>query len=136
MATPSGGNSLTEESVTKQKEEKKSLNCSGLKYSDLLKPKVYVHDTSRVPPKLVIVMHGEPSVTRKSSEVRSLIVQENLQYTIIGKFSYGKPDITELQKSIPTQYGIKSDYTIGVMYARLILIRLGGLEDYVQLLST
>lgn len=64
-----------------------------------------------------------------------MILQENLQYKIIGKFYYGKPDINELRKTIPVQCGIKRECTIGVLNARHILIRLNGLEDYVKLLS-
>ncbi|KAG5618380.1 hypothetical protein H5410_018204 [Solanum commersonii] len=70
------------------------------------------------------MLHGEPNITWKTSE-----------YAIIGKFSYGKPDIVELRKTIPGQCGIKSECTIGVLDSRHILIRLTSLEDYVQLLS-
>lgn len=47
------------------------------------------------------MMRGDPSITWMSSEVRSLIIQENLQYAIIRKFSYGKPDLKELRRTIP-----------------------------------
>lgn len=40
----------------------------------------------------------------------------------MGKFSFGKPDVSVLRKVIPNQYGIKVDYTIGVLDARHILI--------------
>lgn len=79
-------------------------------------------------------MHGEPSITQKSSEVRNMILQENRQYTIIGKFSYGKLDIQELQKTILVKCGTKRDCIIRALDARHILIRLNGLDDYVQLL--
>ncbi|WMV58972.1 hypothetical protein MTR67_052357 [Solanum verrucosum] len=87
-------------------------------------------------PKPVVMLHGESNITWKASEVRSLIIWENLYYAIIGKFSYGKPDIMELRKTIPGQCGIKSICTIGVLDTWHILIRLTSLEDYVQLLST
>ncbi|KAH0638825.1 hypothetical protein KY285_035411 [Solanum tuberosum] len=90
----------------------------------------------KVAPKPVVMLHGEPNITWKSSEVRSLIFQENLQYAIIGKFSYGKPAIKELRRTIPGQYGIKSACTIGVLNTRHVLIRLTTMEDYVNLLST
>lgn len=61
----------------------------------------------KVPPKPVVMLQGEPSFTWKSSELRSLIIEEYQQYTIIGKFFYGKWDIKELQKSIPGQCGIE-----------------------------
>ncbi|WMV43302.1 hypothetical protein MTR67_036687 [Solanum verrucosum] len=81
------------------------------------------------------MLHGEPNITWKGSEVKALIIQENLQYAIIGKFSYGKPDITELRRTLPGQCGIKSECVIGVLDTRHILIRLTNLEDYVHLLS-
>ncbi|PHT55037.1 hypothetical protein CQW23_03523 [Capsicum baccatum] len=84
----------------------------------------------------LVMLHGEPSITWKSSEIRDLIIQENLQYAIIGKFSYGKPNIMELRKQIPVQCNIKGDCNIGVLDARHILIRLNILEDYVNLMST
>lgn len=58
-----------------------------------------------------------------------MILKENLQYAVIGKFSYGKPDIIELEKQIPIQCNIKGDCNIGVMDSRHILIKLNILED-------
>ncbi|WMV55379.1 hypothetical protein MTR67_048764 [Solanum verrucosum] len=104
-------------------------------YANILKPKIsnpYPH----VSPKPVTFIHGEPSITWKSSEVKSLITQKNLQYAIIGKFSYGKPEVQELRRTLPRQCGIKSECTIGVLDNKHILIRLTTMEDYVHLLST
>ncbi|KAF3669946.1 hypothetical protein FXO37_08763 [Capsicum annuum] len=81
------------------------------------------------------MLHGEPNITWKISEVKALILKENLQYGIIGKFSYGKLYIKELKRNIPGQYGIKSECIIGVLDIMYALIRLTRLEDYVQLLS-
>ncbi|WMV24564.1 hypothetical protein MTR67_017949 [Solanum verrucosum] len=36
-----------------------------------------------------------------------MIIQENLQYAILGKLSYDKPDLHELRKVIPVQCEIK-----------------------------
>ncbi|KAH0664937.1 hypothetical protein KY285_026143 [Solanum tuberosum] len=105
-------------------------------YAHMLKPKKINLSILIIPPKPVVMLHGEPNITWKASEVKSLIIQENLQYAIIGKFSYVKPDIMELRKTIQNQCGIKSECTIGVLDTRHILIRLTSLEDYVQLLST
>ncbi|WMV51664.1 hypothetical protein MTR67_045049, partial [Solanum verrucosum] len=69
-------------------------------------------------------------------EVKLLIVKENLQHVIIGKFSYVKPDVTELRRTIPGQCGIKSGCLIGVLDTKHILIRLTTMEDYVHVLST
>ncbi|KAF3648802.1 hypothetical protein FXO37_19276 [Capsicum annuum] len=108
MATTFDGITPPEDSSKQITEGDSKMNVLVPKYADLLKEKPYAHENVRVPPKPVIMLHGEPSITRKSSEVKSLIIQENLQYEIIGKFSYGKPNVIELKK----------------------------LEDYVQLLST
>lgn len=82
------------------------------------------------------MLHEEPNITWKSSEEWSLIIQKNLQYAIIDKFSYDKSDIKELRKAIPAQCEIKGECIIGVLDARNIFIRFEGLKDYVQLLST
>ncbi|KAF3637760.1 hypothetical protein FXO38_02340 [Capsicum annuum] len=84
----------------------------------------------------MVMIHGEPSITWKASEVQTMILQENLQFTIMGKFSYGKPAIMELRKMIPNQCGFKGDCTIRVLDERHILIRLNQLGDYIKLLST
>lgn len=60
----------------------------------------------------------------------------NLQYAIVGKFSYGKPEVNELRRATLSQCGIKGDCNIGVLDTKHILIRLKILEDYVTLLST
>ncbi|KAG5590811.1 hypothetical protein H5410_041325 [Solanum commersonii] len=105
-------------------------------YANILKPQPITPQISNIPPKPVIIIHGEPSVTWKTSEIKTLIAQDNLQYTIIGKFSYGKPEIQELRKTLPGHCGIKSECTIGVLDTRHILIRLTTIEDYVRLIST
>ncbi|WMV57366.1 hypothetical protein MTR67_050751 [Solanum verrucosum] len=113
-----------------------SIDPSTIQYANLLKPKLMNPSIPKVAPKLVVMLHGETNITWKSLVVRSLIFQENLQYAIICKFSYGKPDIKELRRTIPGQCGIKSKCTIGVLDTRHILIRLTTIVDYVNLLST
>ncbi|KAK4717545.1 hypothetical protein R3W88_015883 [Solanum pinnatisectum] len=81
-------------------------------YATLLKPKPIAPSIINVPPKPVFLLHGEPSIMWKTSEVRSMIVKENLQYAIVGKFSYSKPEIKELRKVILGQCGVKSECTI------------------------
>ncbi|KAG5611236.1 hypothetical protein H5410_022517 [Solanum commersonii] len=107
-----------------------------LQYAHILKPKNINPTHIMISAKPVVMLHGEPNITWKASEVKALIRQENLQYAIIEKFSYGKPDIIELRRTIPGQCGIKSECTIGVLDTRHILIRLTSLEDYVHPLST
>lgn len=76
------------------------MNSIAPKYADLLKPKAYMHENIKVPPKPIVMMHGKPTITWKYSEVRSLIILENLHYAIVVKFSYRKPDVQALQKLI------------------------------------
>ncbi|KAG5619978.1 hypothetical protein H5410_005196 [Solanum commersonii] len=64
-----------------------------------------------------------------------MIRNENLQYTIIGKFSYGWPDIQELRTLIPKQCELKGECNIGLLSNIHVLIRMSNLEDYVNLLS-
>ncbi|WMV09899.1 hypothetical protein MTR67_003284 [Solanum verrucosum] len=64
-----------------------------------------------------------------------MIINEDLQYAVIGKFSYGWPDIHELRKLIPKQCGLRGEVNIGLLSSRFILIRASLLEDYVNLLS-
>lgn len=56
-----------------------------MNYMNLLKPKSLNSNVEKVPPKPVVMLRGEPSITWKSSKIKSLIIQENLKYAIIGK---------------------------------------------------
>lgn len=69
-------------------------------YGNVVKPKPQINPTTGVPPNPVVMLHEEPNITWKSSEVKSLIVKENIQYVIVGKFSYDKLDISTLRKNI------------------------------------
>lgn len=60
-------------------------------YADTLRP-LQVTKKS-VPLKPVSYLHGEPRVIWEEEEVEQMIHNENLQYAVIGKFSYGWPDI-------------------------------------------
>lgn len=64
-----------------------------------------------------------------------MIVNEDLQYAIIEKYSYGWPNIYELRRILPRQYELKSEYSIGYLSNRYILIQASCIEDYVHLLS-
>ncbi|KAF3622347.1 hypothetical protein FXO38_31333 [Capsicum annuum] len=136
MATTFGGSNPPEGSRTQITEGEINHKENAPKYADLLKPKIHVHENVRITPKPMVMMHGEPRITWKVSEVQSMVIQENLQYAIVGKFSYGKPVVNELRKMIPNQCGIKGDCMIGVLDERNILIKLNQLLDYVKLLST
>ncbi|KAH0653161.1 hypothetical protein KY290_031448 [Solanum tuberosum] len=76
----------------------------------------------------------EPQVIWEQEEVNQ-IINENLEYAVIGKFSYGWPDIQDLCKLIPKQCELKGDYNNDILSNRHILIRTTLLEDYIHLLS-
>ncbi|KAG5591323.1 hypothetical protein H5410_041837 [Solanum commersonii] len=80
-------------------------------------------------------LHGEPRVIWDQSEVEQMIVNENLQYVVVGKFSHGWPDIQELRRLIPKQCELKGECKIGLLTNRYVLIRETLMEDYVNLLS-
>ncbi|KAH0641182.1 hypothetical protein KY285_037768 [Solanum tuberosum] len=106
------------------------------KYSEVLKPDQNNMITKPIQRKTVVYLHGEPQITWKSSKVQQLIIQENLQYAILGKFSYDKPDLHELRRVIPAQCEIKGPCNIGLLENRYVLIRLSLLEDYSKMMST
>lgn len=64
-----------------------------------------------------------------------MITNENLEYVVIGKFSYGWPSIHDLRNLIPNQCDLKGECSIGLLSNKHILIRTSLLEDYVNLLS-
>ncbi|KAH0695913.1 hypothetical protein KY289_013395 [Solanum tuberosum] len=83
----------------------------------------------------ITYLHGEPRVIWEEEEVTQMIQNENLQYAIIGKFSYGWLDIQELGTLIPKQCELKGECNIGLLSNIHVLIRTSNLEDYVNLLS-
>lgn len=85
--------------------------------------------------KPITYLHGEPRIVWEEVEVMQMIQKENLQFAMIGKFSYGMPEIKELRKIIPTQCELEEDCNIGVLGIRHVLIRASNMEDYVKLLS-
>ncbi|WMV47242.1 hypothetical protein MTR67_040627 [Solanum verrucosum] len=62
-------------------------------------------------------------------------VLENLQYAVIGKFSYGWPQLEELRKLIPSQCQIKGTCQIGLLRNKHVLIRLELFEDFVNIMA-
>lgn len=121
MANVAGGTVPPDES-NKQINENSNDNQKGgcnTKFADLLKPKAVDNNSIRVPPKPVIMLHGEPTIMWKSSDVRNPIMQEKLQYAIIEKFFHDKPHIDVLRKSIPAQCGIKGNFTI-IIYNNIL----------------
>ncbi|KAH0685963.1 hypothetical protein KY284_016516 [Solanum tuberosum] len=77
------------------------------KYADVL------HLASGIA-KPIAYLHGEPKIIWEEEEVEHMIIKENLEFAVIGKFSYGWPEIQDLRKLIPKPYELwenaKLDY--------------------------
>lgn len=76
-----------------------------------------------------------PQVDWTEEEIERMNYIEDLQYVVIGKFSYEWSDLEELRKIIPKQCEVKGDYQIGLFRSKHILIRLTQQEDFVNLIS-
>ncbi|KAH0637783.1 hypothetical protein KY285_037455 [Solanum tuberosum] len=56
-------------------------------YASTIKP---AHPSCKhVPLKQISCLHGEPRIVWEEDEVNQMIINEDLQCTVIGKFSYG-----------------------------------------------
>ncbi|KAK6796437.1 hypothetical protein RDI58_004138 [Solanum bulbocastanum] len=110
-------------------------------YATLLKPvsmnmsnKNPLKPTPTIPIKPVTMLHGEPYIKWTEEEVAHMDVIENLQHAVVGKFSYGWPELDLFCKIIPAHCGIKGECQIGLFRSRHVLIRLTLLEDFVNLM--
>lgn len=74
MATTSSGVNPPKESTIQITEGETKFRDNAPKYVDLLKPKVHMHENIKITPKSVVMMHGEPSITWKASEVQTMIL--------------------------------------------------------------
>lgn len=97
-------------------------------------PKQQKDPVKTVPIKPITYLHSEPQVIWDKDEVKQMIINEDLEYAMIGKFSYGWPDIHELRKLIPNQCALKWECKIELLCNRHILIRESLMEGYVHLL--
>ncbi|MCE3051026.1 hypothetical protein HAX54_048779, partial [Datura stramonium] len=88
-----------------------------------------------IPIKEINYAHGKPIILWEEEEVNSMIEQENLQFALIGKFSYGWQKLDEIRKIIPLQCEVKVECKIGFLRDRHILIRLSTMKDYVHIMS-
>lgn len=71
----------------------------------------------------------------EKEKVNQIIINEDLQYTVIGKFPYSWLKMQELRRIVPKQCDLKGEVNIGLLSNRYILIRETLMEDYVNLLS-
>lgn len=60
---------------------------------------------------------------------------KGLQYSIVGKLSYGGPELQQLRKLIPIQYGIKGECNIGFLRDRHVLIRMILWQNFLNFTS-
>lgn len=88
-----------------------------------------------IPIKPITFLHGQPLIKWTELEVKRMNLIEGLQYAVVGKFSYGWPELQELRRIIPPQYGIKGECNIGLFRDKHVLIRLTLLEDFINLSS-
>lgn len=80
-----------------------------------------------IPIKPVSFLHDEPFLKWTTTEVKRMNSIENLCYAVVGKFSYGWPEINEIRKLILNQCDIKGKVQIGLlrkidMFSRIILM--------------
>lgn len=110
-----------------------------LDYTHILKPsalntimhvKPNMITVAPIPIKSVTFLHGQPLIKWTEAEVTRMNIIEGLQYAIIGKFSYGWPELQELRKLIPNQYGIKCECNVGFLRDRHVLIMLTSKRAY------
>lgn len=87
-----------------------------------------------IPIKDLIYVHGEPTVLWEE-DMDNMIIQEDLQYAVIGKFAYCWSELEEICRILPIQCEIKAECKIGFLRERHELIRLTTLENYVHLMS-
>lgn len=78
---------------------------------------------------------GIPMVKWTDHEVNRMNIIENLNYAVVGKFSYGWPELAELREQIPKQCGIKGECKIGFLRNKHILMRFSLFEDFVNIMA-
>ncbi|KAH0754526.1 hypothetical protein KY290_024796 [Solanum tuberosum] len=88
-----------------------------------------------IPLKQLQYNNGIPRIVWTEEEVDRMNSLEDLQYVVVGKFSYGWPELEELRTSIPRQCNIKGECKLGLLRNRHVLIRLDQQEDFINLMS-
>uniref|UniRef100_M1CC63 DUF4283 domain-containing protein n=1 Tax=Solanum tuberosum TaxID=4113 RepID=M1CC63_SOLTU len=107
-------------------------------YASISNPSTYTKKSDgKLPLKLkpVIYVHGEPTTSFNFSDLESYIQEENLQYALVAKFSYGRSDMIDLRKSFTRHFAIKGDCNLGLLDHRHVLVRLSNREDFVEVYS-
>ncbi|KAH0702751.1 hypothetical protein KY285_017029 [Solanum tuberosum] len=94
-------------------------------YASISNPSTYTQKSDgKLPLKLkpVIYVHGEPTMSFNFLDLESYIQEENLQYALVAKFSYGRPDKIDLRKSFTRHFAIKGDCNLGLLDHRHVLM--------------
>ncbi|KAK4732850.1 hypothetical protein R3W88_025838 [Solanum pinnatisectum] len=68
-------------------------------------------------------------------DLDSYIQEVNLQYALVAKFSYGRPDMIDLRKIFTRHFEIKGDCNLGLLDHRHFLVRLSNREDFMEVYS-
>lgn len=117
--------------------DKKSLKKDP--YADILKMKnaseKLQYSVAPIPIKKVCYNNGTPRIIWTEEEVDRMNIIENLQYAVVGKFSYGWPELEDLRFQIPKQCNIKGECKIGLLRNRHILMRFTLQEDFINMMS-
>lgn len=82
-----------------------------------------------IPLRIVVILNGQLIVKFTEAKAERMNMIEGLQYAVIGKLSYGWPDLQQLRGMIPGQCGIKGECNIGVLRDKHVLIRMTLCED-------
>lgn len=81
------------------------------------------------------IINGVLTVIWIKEELWKMKIMVNIQYKVIGKFSYGFPDQEDLRIQTPKQCTIKEDYKIGLLRNWHILMRFSHMEDFVNIMN-
>ncbi|KAG5589441.1 hypothetical protein H5410_039955 [Solanum commersonii] len=82
-------------------------------YASTIKP---AHPSCKPDPlKQISYLRGEPRIIWKEMKVNQMIINEDLQYAVIGKFYYGWSKIQELRRLIPKQCELKGEVNIAAV---------------------
>ncbi|KAG5595770.1 hypothetical protein H5410_037002 [Solanum commersonii] len=104
-------------------------------FASLINPFRAYHTSDCITQREVSIKEEVPYIRWTEEEVGRMNKIENLQFAVIGKFSYEWSDLEELRRSIPQQCGIKGGCQIGLFRNRHILICLNLHKDFINLIS-
>ncbi|KAK6793516.1 hypothetical protein RDI58_006969 [Solanum bulbocastanum] len=107
----------------------------GHRMNDMIGKGKAIADVEPIPQKKPNLVGGITTISWTANKIQRMNILENLQLAVVGKFSYGAPDIYELRSLIPNQYGITGGCQFGYLRNRHILMRFNRMEDYIKILS-